>query len=49
MDQLTYLIAFLFLISLVALVPAAVRRWHIPAVVAIMACGIVIGPHGFHY
>lgn len=48
MDQLTYLIAFLFLISLIAIVPAAVRRWHVPAVVAIMACGIIIGPHGFH-
>lgn len=45
MEQLTYLIAFLVLISLVAVVPAIVRRWHIPAVVAVMACGIFIGPH----
>lgn len=48
MDQLTYLIAFLVLISLIAVVPALVRRWHVPAVVAIMACGIFIGPHGCH-
>ncbi|MDO4527376.1 MAG: cation:proton antiporter [bacterium] len=48
MDQLTYLIAFLVLMALVAIVPAMVRRWHVPAVVAIMACGILIGPHGLH-
>lgn len=46
MDQLTYLVAFLALIALIAVVPAAVRRWHVPSVVAIMAVGILIGPHG---
>lgn len=46
MDQLTYLIAFLSLITLIAVVPAVFRKWHIPSVVAIMAVGILIGPHG---
>lgn len=46
MDQLTYLIAFLALIALIAVVPVIFRRWHIPSVVAIMAVGILIGPHG---
>ena len=46
MDQLTYLIAFLALIALIAVVPVVVRRWHIPSVVAIMAVGVFIGPHG---
>lgn len=46
MDQLTYLVAFLALIALIAVVPAVVRRWHVPSVVAIMAVGILIGPHG---
>lgn len=46
MDQLTYLVAFLVLIALIAVVPVTVRRWHIPSVVAIMAVGILIGPHG---
>ena len=46
MEQLTYLVAFLVLIALIAVVPAVVRRWHVPSVVAIMAVGILIGPHG---
>ena len=46
MEQLTYLIAFLALIALIAIVPAMVRRIHIPAVVAIMAVGMLIGPNG---
>ncbi|MGN0890017.1 MAG: cation:proton antiporter, partial [Candidatus Spyradenecus sp.] len=46
MNQFTYLVAFLVLIALIAVVPAVVRRWHIPSVVAIMAVGILIGPHG---
>jgi hypothetical protein len=29
---------------LVAIVPQLLRRWHIPAVIAIMLTGIVIGP-----
>ena len=47
MDQFTYLIAFLVLIALIAVVPVVFRRWHIPSVVAIMAVGILIGPHGW--
>lgn len=46
MSQFTYLVAFLVLIALIAVVPALVRRWHIPSVVAIMGVGILIGPHG---
>ena len=46
MSQFTYLVAFLVLIALIAVVPALVRRWHIPSVVAIMAVGILVGPHG---
>lgn len=47
MEQFTYLVSFLVLIALIAVVPAVVRRWHIPAVVAVMGIGILIGPHGF--
>jgi len=43
--SLTFLIVFLVLMVLVALVPQLLRRWHIPAVVAIMLIGIVIGPN----
>ncbi len=45
MDQFTYLLAFLALIALIAVVPAIFRRWHIPAVVALMMVGIIIGPN----
>ncbi len=48
MDQFTYLVAFLVLIALIAVVPAIVRRWHIPSVVAIMVVGILIGPNCFN-
>ncbi len=48
MDQFTYLVAFLALIALIAVVPALVRRWHIPSVVAIMVIGILIGPNCFN-
>ncbi len=46
MEQMTYLVMFLFLTALIAVIPAIVRRWHVPSVVAIMAIGIVIGPGG---
>jgi len=42
---LTFLIVFLVVMVLVAIVPQLLRRWHIPAVVAIMIIGIVIGPN----
>jgi Kef-type K+ transport system membrane component KefB len=45
MTGLTFLIVFLILMVLVALVPQLLRRWHIPSVVAIMLIGIVIGPN----
>lgn len=45
MAGLTFLIVFLVLMALVAIVPQVLRRWHIPAVVAIMLVGIVIGPN----
>jgi Kef-type K+ transport system membrane component KefB len=42
---LTFLIVFLVLMTLIAIVPKLLRPWHIPAVVAIMIVGIVIGPN----
>ncbi len=44
MAGLTFLLVFLVLMALVAVVPMILRRWHIPAVVAIMITGIIIGP-----
>jgi Kef-type K+ transport system membrane component KefB len=41
----TFLIVFLVLMVMVAIVPQLLRRWHIPAVVAIMLIGIIIGPN----
>ncbi|MGN1360032.1 MAG: cation:proton antiporter [Kiritimatiellia bacterium] len=49
MEQLTYLVTFLSLIALVAIVPHLVRRFHVPSVVAIMAVGIAIGPNAFDF
>ena len=45
MSQLTYLIAFLVLIALIAVVQTVARRFHVPSVVALMVAGIVIGPN----
>lgn len=45
MEGLTFLIVFLMLMALVAVIPHLLRRWHIPAVVAIMLIGIAIGPN----
>lgn len=45
MAGLTFLIVFLLLMVLVAVVPQGLRRFHIPSVVAIMLIGIVIGPN----
>jgi Kef-type K+ transport system membrane component KefB len=45
MAGLTFLIVFLVLMALVAIVPHLLRRWHIPSVVAIMLIGMVIGPN----
>lgn len=45
MAGLTFLIVFLVLIVLVAVVPQFLRRFHIPTVVSIMIIGIVIGPN----
>jgi Kef-type K+ transport system membrane component KefB len=45
MAGLTFLIVFLVLMVMVAIVPQLLRRWHIPVVVAIMIIGIVIGPN----
>lgn len=46
MAGLTFLMVFLLLMTLVAVVPQMLRRFHIPSVVAIMLTGIVIGPNG---
>lgn len=45
MGGLTFLLVFLILMALVAVVPLLLRSWHIPAVVAIMLAGIAIGPN----
>ncbi|PKN21223.1 MAG: hypothetical protein CVU65_17300 [Deltaproteobacteria bacterium HGW-Deltaproteobacteria-22] len=47
MGGLTFLILFLLLMTLAALVPQLLRRFHIPAVVSMMITGMAIGPHGF--
>lgn len=44
MGDLTFLILFLALLALAALVPQLLRRFHIPAVVAMMLTGMVVGP-----
>ncbi len=46
MAGLTFLIMFLLLIALTAIIPQALRRLHIPGVVSILLIGIVIGPNG---
>ncbi|HOD84226.1 MAG TPA: cation:proton antiporter [Phycisphaerae bacterium] len=45
MTGLTFLIMFLLLMTLVAVVPQILRRLHIPGVVAVMLIGIIIGPN----
>ncbi|MBP5511591.1 MAG: cation:proton antiporter [Kiritimatiellae bacterium] len=45
MGNLLFLIMYLVLMLLVVFVPQLLRRFHVPAVVAIMLTGIVIGPH----
>jgi len=47
MGDLTFLILFLVLMTLAALVPQLLRRFHIPSVVAMMITGMAIGRHGF--
>ncbi len=44
MGGLTFLILFLLLMTLAALVPQLLRRFHIPAVVSMMITGMAIGP-----
>ncbi len=48
MTGITFLIVFLILMALVAVVPQLLRRWHVPAVVAIMLVGIAIGPNALN-
>lgn len=45
MAGLTFLVIFLLLMVLAAIVPQMLRRFHIPSVVAMMLIGIVIGPN----
>lgn len=45
MAGVTFLMIFLILMLLVAIVPQLLKRWHIPVVVSIMLVGIVIGPN----
>ncbi len=48
MDSMTYLLMFLILIALIAIVPQIAKRFHISSVVAIMLVGIAIGPHSLN-
>lgn len=45
MAGLTFLVIFLLLMTLIAVVPQILKRFHIPAVVAMMIIGIIIGPN----
>jgi Kef-type K+ transport system membrane component KefB len=45
MTGLTFLIMFLLLMTLVAVIPQLLKRFHIPAVVSMMLIGILIGPN----
>ncbi|MBE0535259.1 MAG: cation:proton antiporter [Phycisphaerae bacterium] len=47
MAGLTFLVTFLVLMTLVAVVPKVLQRLHIPSVVAMLLVGIVIGPNAF--
>ena len=48
MAGLTFLMVFLILMALMAVVPQCLRRWHVPSVVAIMIIGILIGPNALN-
>ncbi len=48
MAGLTFLMVFLVLMILVAVVPQALRRFHIPPIVSMMLVGIVIGPNALN-
>ncbi len=45
MTGLTFLIMFLVLIALVTLGPLLLRRFHVPAVSAMMLVGVIVGPN----
>lgn len=45
MQDFTFLIVFLIIMTLISIVPRIMRRWHIPAVVAVMLVGMAIGPN----
>ncbi|MDX9701604.1 MAG: cation:proton antiporter [Candidatus Auribacterota bacterium] len=45
MGGLTFLIMFMILMTLTAVIPALLRRFHIPSVVSMMLVGILIGPN----
>lgn len=45
MAGLTFLVIFLLLMTLMAIVPQILKQFHIPAIVAMMLIGILIGPN----
>jgi len=45
---MTFLLMFLILIALIAIVPQIAKRVHVAGVVAIMLAGIAIGPHSIN-
>jgi Kef-type K+ transport system membrane component KefB len=46
MTGLTFLLMFLLLMVLIAIIPQLLRRFYIPSVIALLLTGILIGPHG---
>lgn len=48
MGSLTFLIMFLLLMALAAIVPKMLLRYHIPSIVSMILVGIVIGPHALN-
>ena len=47
MSNEAFLILFLILISLITLVPFFLRKFQIPAVIALLVTGMLIGKNGF--
>jgi len=45
MAGITFLVVFLILMTLIAIVPQLLKRFHIPSIVSMMLIGILIGPN----
>jgi Kef-type K+ transport system membrane component KefB len=47
MVELSFLIIFLILITLMVVIPHILKRFYIPSIIAILLLGIIIGPNSF--